>query len=244
MPVRLDPWQNIIGVSWGGALVLESVLANSNTLNLTSIAASFVSAQPGDLMIAGISSNWGSAQEPVTPAEIFGPAGWAKLYHRVGYSLPADFVMFTAGAWARVKQAGDPSFWTWTTDKAAILNAGRLRITGARQTGIPDAMAIDEAGPGEFAIGPSIAPAAGNTLLLTILDVVTATNLAGKYPGDPRQSLRLRHGTTGQTDGPGLPHGKIVWEEVWPGPGATGARDVSSYTIGSSILGHIAIAPR
>lgn len=247
MPVRLDPWQNIVGVSWdgdgnGGPGPLFPSLAGwsgaRNSAPGAALTLGAASAEVGTLLIAQVACDKAPG-DPRPQVAIGGPAGWDPLYQQsCEFSAEFGFTQ-TAGAWARVKEAGDPDDWDWTFSPAAPRTGVMMRIADVRPTGIPEALAVRQSDFSDVALGPSIAPGAANTLLLTLLDADSNFNPFGIYPGDDLQTFEISWRSFGSQNG----HVQMVFSEEWPGPGATGTRAVALTPATCEIVAHIAIAP-
>lgn len=249
MLIRLDPWQNIVGVAWGGPpafpILRDSMTAKDETEGTTlSLNAAppdlFEDVDVGDTLIALVASDHVEGPAPLAEVTITGPSGWDQIYQRSAFfDAPTGF-LFTASAWSRIKQAGDPDSWQWNFSPASAARTGILmRITGSKLVSSVVAQDTDESDFSSLTIAPSISPGVQNSLLLAFIDASSSNVSRALYPPAPGQRLAIIHKSFGTPDG----HGQVVYEEDFPGPGATGTRTMSIGNAHFEIVGHIAIAP-
>ena len=258
MPVRLDPWQNIVGVGWkasgGGGGPTPTfpffadwlAVAGGQEVTTLPLNAGFVGPSPrlseevlpGELLIAQVACDIAPGT-PHPQVTITGPAGWQQFYQRSTQMSPGFGFSQTAGAWWRIKEEGDQDEWVWTFSPAVARTGILFKISFNRQTGIPEALAHTQDDGTENTIAPSVAPGVANTLLLTLVDIASNFNINGIYLGTEDQTRRIIWRSFGSQNG----HAQVIFLEDWPGPGATGERQITTSPGHDVIVAHIAIAP-
>lgn len=259
MPVRLDPFQNVVGVGWSGGgngggppptfpfFADWLAVAGGSAETTLPLNAGFEGPSPrlseevfpGELLIAQVACDIAPG-DPHPQVAITGPAGWEQLYQRSTESaVPGFGFTQTASAWWRIKEEGDQDEWDWTFSPAVARTGILFKISFNRLTGIPEALAHSQDDGSEATIAPSIAPGAANTLLLTLVDADSNFNTNGIYLGTEDQLRRIIWRSFGSQTG----HAQVIFLEDWPGPGATGPRQITTTSGHSVVVAHLAIAP-
>ena len=245
MPVRLDPWQNIVGVSWSaappppppptqrpaiaGGTCTESNVALPLDLDFTWGSVQGFPAIIGDMLLAHVSAGGVTTISP--------PAGWNELFHTTFSPF------YTQSAFYRFKEAGDPDLWTFTqsSDKGMAGCASAVRRAAASPVA---ALATVNIPAGEF---PDSLPLFIQPELPLILGFVDTSNkffLSLNYPEPPQPPWfkRYRFRSDGTFD-----HGTMLFNahsSVFTGPGTLLATRFSPFATGASeIVTVLAIAP-
>ena len=256
MPVRLDPWQNIVGVGWSTTefpAFVGFVHANSgNDPRVTSFEINIGLWNPGDLILVQVST--GDA-DPVAITTFSGPAGWNLVDQRyMSGGIRLNERLGTDSLWSRFMEVGDSSLYTWTADQNVQFLTVASRISGARQVGFPAAIAFrpsDTEAPGspgsasDVPFVPGIITSTPQNLLLMLMGVAGQQAQATRYVPDPAFPLQIKafHRSMSMTPFSGLNHTVHLYRENWPDAGATGDRTISTFATGFENVWHLAIAP-
>lgn len=265
-PVRLDPWQNIVGVNWGapdnlppaGDLISPVLWDWEHRHTITGFDRSDITMKPnvdtggffenpevGDLLLAHISADI-AAGTPHPQVTISGPsAAWKELW-QFSTESPTEGVGFeqTGSLWYHFIQVGDPTEYTWTYSPDCPVIGGIYRVIDnfPDASPFPDALETDIKLTTGVVIAPDFTISRDKELLLAFIDRASRFNTSGIFPSNPSGSgsytRRTFHDSFGSANG----HSQIVYDaEDEPGPGAIGQRTLSISTSFHTIMGHLAI---
>ena len=265
-PVRLDPWQNIVGVSWGevdnlppDVPLLSPILwdwehrdtvAGFDRSDITmkpnvDTGGFFENPEVGDLLLAHISSDRVIDPDPWPQVTISGPTGWKQLWQFSTEQPAAVGFDQTASLWYHFIQPGDPTEYTWTYSRDCPVIGGIYRVIDnwPDASPFPDALATDIE---EQTVGAVIAPdftiSRDKVLLLAFIDYASNFNTAGVFPSNPSGSGSYSRRTFNRSFGTANGHAQVVYNaEDEPGPGAIGQRTLSISKSVNSIMGHLAV---
>lgn len=199
MAVRLDPWQNIVNVSWsnaggggggsagptqrpgfrGGACATVHDLVSVDVDFTWSILEGGGPTQDGELLLAHVAAGEGSTIIP--------PNGWDELYQSTIIKDSSGLPRFTAGAFIRIKQPGDPDVFTFTQSSNTGMAAAASAVIRADDSpsATPDALTINHTQVGQTAdslptfIQPEL------PLILAFVDTDNESFLQQNYPEPP-----------------------------------------------------------
>ena len=257
MPVRLDPFRRIVGVSWSGGdgglppegdLLIPFIwdwagFRNGNdggSLALNFALPNFFEDVPADdMIVAQLASDIAPGdphpQVTITPNE----PGWFPMWHLSTLSaVPGFGFTQTAAAWARVKQAGDQAVYTFNYSPDAPRTGLAHHIVDNWPGGLPHVVAAATSDGTDLATAPSLNVGRQKVGLFALLDADSNFNPFGKYPGAPEQNLSSLFTSFGSQNG----HIQMGWdEEFTTGPGATGDRVIASSPGTGEVVGHFAV---
>jgi hypothetical protein len=266
MPVRLDPWQNIVGVGWGapddqppaGPLISPVLWDWHHKSTITGFDRSDLTMEPnadtggffenpvaGDLLLAHISADRVIDPDPWPQVTISGPAGWIQLWQfSTEQSAEVGFDQ-TASLWYRFHQAGDPPTWTWTYSRDCPVTGGIYRViqNWPNASPFPDALATNiKEQTNAVVTAPDFTISRDKVLLLAFIDRASRSNTAIIFPSDPAGSGSYSRRTFNDSFGSFDGHAQVVYDaEDEPGPGAIGERSLSVSSGVNTIMGHLAI---
>ena len=253
-PVRLDPWQNIVGVSWGapapdpgdpkkpgyrgGAC---AAVADASSVDVEWKWSVFLGggSEPfdGELLIAHVAAGGASAVLPP------GGAGeWSELYQETAFI--DGVAAYTAGVWFRTKEPGDPDVFTFTTAGNDGMSgvAGVIGRADQRLGAVPNAISLNTTPVGEIPISSPLFIEAVNPLIICFLDTNSASFLQQNYPEPPNPPWFKRYRCR-PPDG-SHSHGMIgmqAFASVFgPGPGTLQATAFSPFNGFSEIFAVVA----
>ncbi len=257
-PVRLDPWQNIVNVGWPSEFPFVagtrefSKQENSGDLILTAIVpGGSPAAAPGDLLVAHATAAKKLSGQGATAAIITPPAGWGEAtFDTLNLTNPpGDRYHMGGGVWFKYLEAGDTTWdFTWNFDCARTLMV--VRVVGARTSGFPSAIATandDGSDLGSFhqmpfpvVEAPSVSPATGNNLILTVVHEHRLFN-SGRLTGTAAMTKEVDRGA-GPVGQAAISTFAAMFTENWPS-GPTGTREIIPPDNGRFFLTTMAIAP-
>ncbi len=266
-PVRLDPWQNIVGVGWDGppdnlpppgpliSPILwdwehRSTILGFDRGDLTmkpnaTTGGFFEEPEVGDLLLAHMSCDIAAGPNPRPKVTISGPAGFEQLWQFSIESAVRGFGFVSTGSlWFRYIQPGDPIEDTWTYSPDCPVTGGIYRVIQVfpDASPFPDALATDVKLTTGVVIGPDFTISRDKELLLAFIDRDSNFNTSGIFPSNPSGSGSYSRRTFNDSSGTVNGHSQIVYDaEAEPGPGAIGARTLSISTSFRTIMGHLAI---
>ena len=267
MAVRLDPFQNIVGVSWDGVpenlppdvpLVSPQLWDWGHRDTVDGFDRSDITMEPngdtgdffenpevGDLLLAHISADRAESESPWPKITISGPEGWEQLWQFSTEQSAALGFDQTSSLWYRFHQAGDPATVTWTFSQDCPVIGGIYRViqNWPDAAPFPDALATDiEEQTSGAVIAPDFTISRDKVLLLAFIDYASNFNTSGIFPSNPSGSGSYSRRTFNRSFGTSNGHAQIVYNaEDEPGPGAIGQRTLSISKSVNSIMGHLAI---
>ena len=264
MPVRLDPWQNIVNVGWGapenqppeGPLIeplmwdfefrhtaLGDDRSDATMKPNAETGGFFENPEVGDLLLAHMSCDAVTNPDPWPQVTISGPAGWEQLWQfSTEQSAEVGFEQ-TASLWYRFIQAGDPDEWTWTYSRDCPVTGGIYRViqNWPDASPFPDALATDVKLTAGVVIAPDFTISRAGVLLVAFIDRPSNFNTPVIFPANPSGSgeylRRAWHNSTGTQNG----HAQIVYDANDELPGPIGERTLSISTSLNTIMGHLAV---
>ena len=266
MPVRLDPWQNIVGVGWGAPenlppdvpLISPQLWDWEHRDTVLGFDRSDITMEPnadgggffenpevGDLLLAHISADRVIDPDPWPQVTITGPAGWTQLWQFSTEGASGVGFDQTASLWYRFVQAGDPDEWTWTYSRDCPVIGGIYRVIDNWPDAepFPDALGthVKEQTAG-VVLAPDFSISRDKVLLLAFIDRASNFNTTGIFPSNPSGSGSYTRRTFNDSAGSVNGHSQIVYDaDDEPGPGAIGARTLSVSLSVNTIMGHLAV---
>ncbi len=172
-PVRLDKWQNIVGVSWPGIPIVAAITSNSVEANIEGplilqlpVSGPGPLPEVGDLLVAKV------AYRPLedlpgrrVPVVLTPSPGWTELFQDSIFIpfivVEDDSMVHSTGVWSRyvteadlAPESGfDVTEYEWTHNESFDgAHVGiMIRVSGARTSGFPVAFSqyIDDGGPAD-----------------------------------------------------------------------------------------------